>query len=133
MDAATREFVRRRADRRCEYCRLPEVADEWPFHVEHIVARQHGGDDRYENLCWACSRCNLHKGPNLASIDAKSGQVVSLFNPRMELWIEHFSLVDARVIGVTAVGRVTAQLLRMNDARRVALRRELIDQGHFSV
>ena len=132
MDAATREFVRQCADRRCEYCRLPEAADEWPFHVEHIVARQHGGDNRYENLCWACSRCNLYKGPNLASIDAESGQVVSLFNPRMELWIEHFSLVDDRVIGITAVGRVTAQLLRMNAARRVALRSELIEQGQFN-
>jgi HNH endonuclease len=133
MDAATRELVRRRAAGRCEYCRLPDEADEWPFHVEHIVPRQHSGDNGLENLCWACSRCNLHKGPNLVSIDTESGQVVSLFNPRLEEWIDHFSIVDARIMGLTTTGRVTVQLLRMNDARRIALRHELIEQGNFTI
>ncbi len=72
MDAATRELVRRRAAGKCEYCRLPDEADEWPFHVEHIVPRQHGGGNGLENLCWACSRCNLHKGSNLVGIDTES-------------------------------------------------------------
>jgi hypothetical protein len=37
MDAATREFVWQRADRRCEYCRLPQaIAPFFTFHVEHF-------------------------------------------------------------------------------------------------
>jgi hypothetical protein len=42
MDAAVREFVRHRAGNRCEYCLLPDDSDEWPFHVEHVIAKQHG-------------------------------------------------------------------------------------------
>ncbi len=42
MVAATRDFVRRRAADRCEYCHLPQEATPFiPFHVEHIIAKQH--------------------------------------------------------------------------------------------
>ncbi len=54
MDAALREFVRRRAGDRCEYCRLPQHAVDGRFHVEHIVAQQHRQDDRPANLALAC-------------------------------------------------------------------------------
>jgi len=38
-----------------EYCRLrQEHEEESPFHVEHIVAQQHGGTDDGENLALAC-------------------------------------------------------------------------------
>ena len=73
MDASTRQLVRQRAGSRCEYCRLPENAVDVPFHVEHIIARRHGGSDDPSNLCLACDRCNLHKGPNLNSIDPDTG------------------------------------------------------------
>jgi 5-methylcytosine-specific restriction endonuclease McrA len=36
-----------------------------PFHVEHIVSRQHGGSDDPNGLALACDRCNAYKGPNL--------------------------------------------------------------------
>jgi hypothetical protein len=38
MDAATRRLVRERASQRCEFCRLPDAADEWPFHIDHTFA-----------------------------------------------------------------------------------------------
>ncbi|MEV3852744.1 HNH endonuclease [Streptomyces sp. NPDC050095] len=31
-------------------------------HVDHIVARARGGDDRRENLCGSCEPCNLGRG-----------------------------------------------------------------------
>ena len=65
IDSETRLLVRERAAERCEYCQLPEWASPISFHVEHIRAKQHGGDDQPENLALACDRCNLHKGPNL--------------------------------------------------------------------
>ena len=44
MSEALRQFVRERAGGRCKYCRLPEARPPIePFHLEHIVARQHGG------------------------------------------------------------------------------------------
>ena len=43
------EAVRRRAGNRCEYCHLPQVAFRRGFHIEHIVARQHGGPTSLDN------------------------------------------------------------------------------------
>jgi len=86
IDDRTRREVRRRAAERCEYCRLPESSGDITFHVEHIVAQQHQRDDHPSNLALACDRCNLHKGPNLTSIDPETGQVVRLFHPRTDDW-----------------------------------------------
>jgi hypothetical protein len=133
MDAATREAVANRANRRCEYCHLPEFADPHSaFHLEHVIPRQHGGADLLENLAWSCSRCNRRKGPNLASIDPISGAVCELFHPRRENWSEHFTLQDARIFGLSEVGRATARLLDMNSHHRVQLRRELLAEGKFT-
>jgi hypothetical protein len=50
MDAATKRLVRQRAQERCEYCRLPQTAQPFvTFHVEHIIAKQHGGSDDPNN------------------------------------------------------------------------------------
>ena len=125
--------MRQRAGECCEYCRLPEVADEWPFHVDHIVARVHGGDDEPGNLSWSCTQCNLHKASNFASIDPATGERVDLFNPRQDVWHEHFSLdADGRIVGQTPAGRATARLLDMNGSPQLDLRRELIQQGLFT-
>jgi hypothetical protein len=64
-----RELVQRRAQHACEYCRLPQDASILPHQVDHIIGRQHRGSDDAANLCLCCIRCNLKKGPNIASID----------------------------------------------------------------
>ena len=74
------EEVRRRAGYRCEYCRLPQVAFRRSFHIEHIVARQHGGSKQLDNLALACWNCNLKKGPNLAGVDPGTGQTAALLS-----------------------------------------------------
>jgi len=125
MDAATRRFVRDRAGNRCEYCGLRQEHCGIPHHVEHIVARQHGGGDEAENLALACHRCNLHKGPNLSGIDPQLGDVVMLFNPRRGQWSDHFAIRGVRVLGLSATGRATVEVLALNDARRVELREQL--------
>jgi 5-methylcytosine-specific restriction endonuclease McrA len=63
------EEVRLRAVGRCEYCHLPQSAFRRPFHIEHIVAKQHGGQTLLDNLALACWNCNLKKGLNLSGID----------------------------------------------------------------
>src|SRR4030095_1135825 len=51
MDDAIRQFVRDRAGNRCEYRLLPQrYAVVVRFHIEHLRARQHGGDDPPANL-----------------------------------------------------------------------------------
>lgn len=128
MDATVRRDVLQRAASCCEYCRLPQYAVDLTFHIEHIIARQHGGGDDSENLCLACDRCNLHKGPNLSAIDPVSREIVPLFHPRRDQWHEHFAMSGARVIGMTPTGRATAQLLQMNSPRRQELRERLASE-----
>lgn len=131
MDGKTRQAVRDRAGSRCEYCRLPQHAVELTFHVEHVVPKQHGGGDDLDNLCLACDRCNLFKGPNLAAIDPVANSMVRLFHPRRDEWIDHFSVTGNRIVGKTASGRATAQLLQMNAERRQELRARLIAGGSW--
>jgi hypothetical protein len=131
MDAELRDLVRRRAEGRCEYCRLPDAAQRLPFHVEHIIARQHGGGNDIDNIAWACDRCNAYKGPNLSSVDPDAGNVVELFHPRRDVWDEHFIMRGPEVHGLSPTGRATVRLLQMNDRRRVELRDELLDEGLF--
>lgn len=132
MDEALRKLVRDRADHRCEYCRLrQEHLPLTAFHVEHVIARKHHGDDAPENLALACDRCNLHKGPNLSGIDPRTGSIVPLFNPRTDLWIDHFELQGALLVGRTPTGRATVDVCNMNAPRRVQLRSLLAARGEF--
>ncbi len=113
IDAQTRRYVRERADDRCEYCLIPQVAAPFlSFHVEHIFATQHADDNRLENLCLACPHCNLHKGPNLTSLHPLTREIVPLFHPRSHRWIEHFRMQDGQILGLTEVGVVTVSLLK---------------------
>jgi len=75
MDVRTRDLVRQRAGQQCEYCRIPEMAFRLSFHVEHVVPLQHGGTDQPENLAWACPKCNVFKGTNLATIDPETKDI----------------------------------------------------------
>jgi hypothetical protein len=55
IDAATRILVRQRAAERCEYCRVRQEHEPfYRFHIEHILPRQHGGNDEVTNLALAC-------------------------------------------------------------------------------
>lgn len=110
MDPATREQARNRAGARCEYCHLPAAHVVVPFQIEHIIARQHRGRDTLAKL-------------------ARTGKVTRLFNPRRQLWSRHFRWQGAALVGKTAVGRTTIEVLAMNDPARLALRAELLAQG----
>lgn len=125
------EFVRGRAGGACEYCRLPESLYRTAFITEHIIARQHGGADRDDNLAFACARCNLHKGPNIAGIDPDTGDLTRLFNPRTDSWDEHFTWSAHIVVGRTAVGRTTVRVLAMNEPVIRAVRAALLAEGAF--
>jgi hypothetical protein len=130
MDAALRAFVRERAGRRCEYCRLHEAdSDFLPFHVEHILAKQHGGTDDPASLCYACPECNWAKGPNLAG--RLEGKLYALFNPRTQSWKRHFYWDHTTLVGKTKTRIVTVQVLNINDPLRLMLRDNMLFEGRF--
>jgi hypothetical protein len=128
MDRRTRELVRRRAAGRCEYCGLRQTQAPWlVFHVEHIRARQHHSDDSPDNACVACPACNSKKGPNPSAFDPLTGLLVRLFNPRTDVWTEHFRDEDGQVTGLTPEGRATAALLEMNRPELIRMRQTIDD------
>lgn len=132
MDIETRRQVRERANYRCEYCRLPQSAAPFlSFHIEHIQATQHVHDDRLENLCLACPHCNLHKGPNLTTLNQETREIIKLFHPRQDQWDEHFLLEDSRIVGRTEVGKATARLLKMNAGDQLEIRAALLLRNEF--
>ena len=132
MDESLRESVRERAQDRCEYCLLPQSAARFfTFHVEHIRAKQHGGQDVEPNLALACPDCNAHRGPNLTSVDGLTDAVVLLFDPRRQSWNDHFIRQGALILGVTPAGRATVELLNMNEPERVEMREELLANGEW--
>ena len=124
--------VRRRAGHRCEYCLIPQALFGRRFHIEHIVAKQHGGLTSLDNLALACWQCNLKKGPNLSGIDPETGQLSRLFHPRTHIWAEHFVFRELKskagkveMAGLTPVGRATVRVLELNEEFRQALRYEI--------
>ena len=131
MDTATRTQVWHRAEGHCEYCRIHQDHVELRHHIEHIVARKHGGLDDPSNLCVACARCNLFKGSDLTGIDPLTGQVERLFHPRVQEWADHFELRGPLITGLTPTGRATVRVLSMNAGQRLQLRAALIAHGHF--
>jgi hypothetical protein len=134
MDESLARAVRQRAGFACEYCRLPADLHPIPFEIEHIIPKQHGGGTLLSNLAYSCLHCNRHKGPNLAGIDHRGSRrkLVSLFNPRRHQWKHHFLWEGPYLVGRTAIGRVTINVLAMNDSLRVAVRAALIEEGLFN-
>jgi hypothetical protein len=83
------------------------------------------------NLAWACFSCNLRKGPNIAGIDPESGVLTRLYHSRTDQWTDHFEWHGVTLLGKTAVGRTTVEVLAINDADSVAVREALRDEGIF--
>jgi len=131
MNVSLKRRVWRRARGACEYCCMPSRFYRAPFQIDHIIARQHGGKTETKNLCLACYHCNLNKGPNIAGKDPASGRTARLFNPRSDRWEAHFFWDGPRLMGLTAIGRATVQLLDINHPAYVLVRGALFDGGVF--
>ena len=123
-------LARSRAGHRCEYCRLPESASLFRHVLDHIIARQHRGRTAMDNLAVCCGNCNRYKGPNIATLDPLDEALTRLFNPRVDVWAQHFRYDGAVLVGLTPIGRSTVALLAINVPPRVRTRAVLIRAGH---
>ncbi len=106
---ALREVVAQSARHRCGYCLTQEVVVGTAMEIEHIIPEALGGRTEEENLWLACSLCNQHKGSRVAGRDPVTDESVPLFNPRRQIWTEHFAWTadGARILGLTKAGRAT--------------------------
>lgn len=60
-----------------------------------------------------------------------TGEVVRLFNPRHQLWLEHFAWAETGdyIAGLTPVGRATVVALNLNRPSLVKARRAWVSVG----
>ncbi len=131
VPAKLRERIRKRAGACCEYCGLPEAYVPTRFEADHVIPEQHGGPTVFTNLAWSCFTCNRRRISNLAGIDWKTRKRTWLYNPRRQIWSRHFRWRGAVLVGRTAVGRTTINLLGINLPHQIALQAELMQEGVF--
>jgi hypothetical protein len=112
-----RQHIAQQARYRCGYCLTQEAVIGMPLEIEHIIPLAQGGLSQEDNLWLACSFCNRYKGSQTTGQDEVTGQLTTLFNPRAQVWQDHFSWEEGGlyVKGETGVGRVTVTLLRLNN------------------
>jgi hypothetical protein len=55
----------------------------------------------------ACVSCSLHKSAKQIVEDPVTGTQINIFNPRQQMWKEHFCWDGVRVVGLTVTGRGT--------------------------
>lgn len=114
----------------CEYCLLPVEGQIAWFPIDHITPRSRGGETASGNLALACPRCNAHKWAAVSAVDPETEQRAPLFDPRQQVWEEHFQWSgSAEIEGRTPCGRATVARLKMNNPEIVAIRRVLIELG----
>ncbi len=131
ISAALRREVRQRARERCEYCLIAESEAFGPHEPDHLIALKHGGETSFANLVLACFDCNRFKGSDISSLDPLTGKLVPLFNPRTQSWAEHFHLNGCQIIPLTAIGRATERLLKLNLDGRITSREQSAKLGFY--
>lgn len=131
VSTVLRQLVRRRAGLRCEYCLIAEDDAFFAHEADHIIAEKHGGATAAENLALACFDCNRFKGSDIASLDPEDGNLVALYHPRTDRWEEHFRIEGGAIHPLTAVGRATERLLKLNIPVRVEIRQTLARLGRY--
>ncbi len=131
MKASIKLLVRERAKYCCEYCiaQLKFSADT--FSTEHIIPIVKNGTDAVDNLAFSCQYCNNLKYTAIHAIDPATGNMVNIYNPRKDIWTDHFEWYDNFTIirGISSTGRATENRLKLNRIGLVNLRKVLFETG----
>ncbi len=131
ISESLREFVKNRAGGICEYCLINIEDTYFGGEIDHIISLKHKGKTESENLAYSCQPCNRNKGSDLGSIAEKTGTLIRFFNPRIDLWSDHFILKQAKISPLTEIGEVTEQIFEFNETERIHERKGLIEIGHY--
>ena len=128
---ALREKVVAQAHHRCGYCLTSEAIVGTPMEIDHIIPQSLGGLTDEDNLWLACSLCNDHKGDRIAALDPLTDEIVRLFDPRHQVWQEHFAWTAEgdRIVGLTPIGRASVVALNLNRPSLVKARQAWVAVG----
>ena len=126
-----RERVAAQARYRCGYCLTAQAIVGEPMEIDHLIPESLDGMTEEANLWLACGACNSHKSNRIAGRDPESGKMVRLFDPRRQIWAEHFRWNERgdEIIGLTAAGRATVATLQLNRALLVEARQLWVAVG----
>ena len=116
-----RREVEWRAGSRCEYCLI---------HRDDTLLGCEPGHTEGEKLALACFVSNRRKGSDLGSL-CDSGELIRFFNPRKDIWTDHFRFDGERIEARTDIGAVTARILGFNEPDRLLERRHLLAAGRL--
>ncbi|MCB8944649.1 MAG: HNH endonuclease [Ardenticatenaceae bacterium] len=127
-----RDQIAAEAKHRCGYCLMQEVVSGIPLTLEHIVPQAKDGSDETENLWLSCRLCNEAKHVLTEHQDPQTGEMVPLFNPRYQIWHDHFRWHEngTIMVGLTAVGRATIEALSLNSELRQRSRAIWVEAGY---
>ncbi len=119
------------AGNHCDYRLSHQRYTMSKLEIEHIIPKSKGRTNAAENLWLSCGLCNRYKGTQIEGFDEETQNYVNLFNPRRQIWTEHFTWsADAVIIiGVTPTGRATVNALKLNNEIAVEVRRNWILAG----
>jgi hypothetical protein len=131
VNLLTKKEVAQRAGFKCEYCLLSEQVSFFKFHIEHIRSLKHGGSNHLDNLAYCCPDCNAYKGSDVATFLSEDDSLTRFFNPRKDLWYDHFDIHNGVISGKTGIGKATVQIFKFNEIDRLIFRKELIEIGLY--
>jgi hypothetical protein len=126
-----REAVRKRALSCCEYCKSQDKYSPTAFTIDHILPESLDGTSEFDNLCYACFLCNRLKSNKLKVFDNLLAKWVPLFNPRKDIWDEHFIWNEdsTQLIGISTIGVCTIKELKLNREKLIEYRNCIIPFG----
>lgn len=136
INADLRRLVIARADHLCEYCLIHEDDTYFGCEVDHIISEKHGGSTNSINLAYACMSCNRNKGSDVGSIVMPLARNIfsRFFNPRIDLWSEHFLLDSSdkiTIVPLNDIGEVTVRILGFNSIERLLERQTLYEIARY--
>lgn len=81
----TRKNILRRDGNRCTYCGRADL----PLTLDHVIPKSQGGQDTWENLVTACTKCN-NKKANRTPEQANMPLHRKPIRPNPVMFIQHF-------------------------------------------
>ncbi|WP_330205295.1 HNH endonuclease signature motif containing protein [Cyanobacterium sp. Dongsha4] len=128
---SVRQEVRKRANNHCEYCLSSQEYVMGILQIDHTIPVAKGGKNDTTNLCLACELCNQYKWVQIESQDLETGNIVRLFNPRLQKWSEHFTWSEngTEIRALNPCGRATVNALKLNNTLAVMVRKNWVKAG----
>lgn len=100
--------------------------------IDHVISLKHRGRTEFENLALACQPCNRNKGSDLGSLVETTKVLTRFFNPRTDVWSEHFRAdSNGEIEALTEIGEVTIFIFGFNVPEQISERKGLIELGRY--